>query len=50
GVVHVEKALDSARSARKKKWYCFFIAIVLLAIFAAVLYIYVIKPMLNKQK
>lgn len=50
GVAHVEKALDSARSARKKKWYCFFIAIVLLAIFAAVLYIYVIKPMLNKQK
>ncbi|CAI2162364.1 12238_t:CDS:2 [Funneliformis geosporum] len=49
GVVHVEKALESARAARKKKWYCMFIAIVLLAILAAVIYIYVIKPMLKKK-
>jgi len=38
GVVHVEKALDSAKAARRKKWYCFIITIILLVIIAVLVY------------
>jgi syntaxin 1B/2/3 len=43
GVQHIGKALEHAKSARKKKWICFLIIIILLAIIAAVIYFFVIK-------
>ncbi|EXX64515.1 t-SNARE [Rhizophagus irregularis] len=43
GVVHVEKALESAKAARRKKWYCLFITIVLLAVVAALVYYFFIR-------
>ncbi|RIA94709.1 t-SNARE [Glomus cerebriforme] len=47
GVVHVEKALDSAKAARRKKWYCFFITIVLLAVIVALAYYFLIYKKKN---
>jgi syntaxin 1B/2/3 len=43
GVQHVGKALEHAKSARKKKWICLLIVIILLAIIAAVIYFFVVK-------
>nr|CAG8553425.1 14970_t:CDS:2 [Entrophospora candida] len=50
GAQHVDQALTSARAARKKKWYCFGISIILLIVLIVVLYITVIKPMIDKNK
>nr|CAG8553008.1 4154_t:CDS:2 [Entrophospora candida] len=50
GAQHVDQALTSARAARKKKWYCFGISIILLIVLIIVLYITVIKPMIDKNK
>jgi len=36
GLKHTEKAVDSARAARKKRWICFIIILVILAIIAIV--------------
>ncbi|CAG8573091.1 17062_t:CDS:2, partial [Acaulospora colombiana] len=41
--VHMEKAYESAKGARRKKWYCFFILIIILIVAAVGLYIY-LKP------
>ncbi|CAH1758145.1 12758_t:CDS:2 [Entrophospora sp. SA101] len=49
GAQHVDQALTSARAARKKKWYCFGISIILLIVLIVVLYITVIKPMIDKN-
>ncbi|CAH1767219.1 8070_t:CDS:2, partial [Entrophospora sp. SA101] len=50
GAQHVDKALTSARAARKKKWYCLGIGIILLIVLAIVIYLFVIKPMLDNKK
>jgi len=49
GVVHVDKALDSAKSARRKKWWCFLIVIILLIVIAFAVYWFVIKPNQSKN-
>ncbi|KAJ6606108.1 hypothetical protein DFH09DRAFT_1299389 [Mycena vulgaris] len=36
GLVHTEKAVESARAAHKKRWICFFIFLVVLIIIAVV--------------
>merc|ERR1712003_410543 len=36
GLQHTNKAVDSAKKARKKRWYCFWIVIVLIIVIAAV--------------
>ncbi|CAG8697034.1 17083_t:CDS:2, partial [Cetraspora pellucida] len=43
GVQQVEKALESAKGARKKKWICLCICILILIIIAIVVYFYFIK-------
>ncbi|KAF0412109.1 hypothetical protein F8M41_007996 [Gigaspora margarita] len=43
GVQHVEKALESAKGARKKKWICLCICILILIIVAVVVYLYFFK-------
>jgi syntaxin 1B/2/3 len=50
GAQHVDQALNSARAARKKKWYCLGIGIILLIALIIVLYVFVIQPMINKNK
>ncbi|KIY50966.1 syntaxin-like protein [Fistulina hepatica ATCC 64428] len=42
GLGYTEKAVDSARSARKKRWICFFITIILLIIIAVIIAVVVI--------
>ncbi|KAF8628418.1 hypothetical protein AX15_003940 [Amanita polypyramis BW_CC] len=37
GLQYTEKAVDSARSARKKRWICFWITLILVAILALIL-------------
>jgi len=37
GLGYTEKAKDSARSARKKRWICFFIVVIILIIIAVVI-------------
>ncbi|KAA1474904.1 t-SNARE [Dentipellis sp. KUC8613] len=37
GLGHTEKAVDSARAARKKRWICFFIILIILAIVGIVI-------------
>ncbi|KAK2467001.1 hypothetical protein APHAL10511_001259 [Amanita phalloides] len=43
GLQYTEKALNSARSARKKRWICFWISLVLLLILAAIIAYFVYK-------
>ncbi|EKM55484.1 uncharacterized protein PHACADRAFT_256134 [Phanerochaete carnosa HHB-10118-sp] len=43
GLQHVEKAVDSARSARKKRWICFFLIVIILAIVAIVVAVSIVK-------
>ena len=40
---HTEKAVDSARAARKKRWICFFIIVIILVIIGIVVGIEVAK-------
>ncbi|KAL0573275.1 hypothetical protein V5O48_008682 [Marasmius crinis-equi] len=47
GLQYTEKAVDSARAARKKRWICFFIIVILLIIIAVVVAVVVIQ---NKPK
>ena len=46
---YTEKAVDSARSARKKRWICFFICLVVLIIIAIVVAIVVVKNLPKKN-
>ncbi|KAJ8078674.1 hypothetical protein AAF712_001350 [Marasmius tenuissimus] len=43
GLQYTEKAVDSARAARKKRWICFFIILILLIIIAVVVAVVVIQ-------
>lgn len=43
GLQYTDKAVDSARAARKKRWICFIIAIIILAIIAIVVAIAITK-------
>jgi syntaxin 1B/2/3 len=43
GLGHTEKAVDSARAARKKRWICFIIIIVILIIVAIVVAVVVVQ-------
>ncbi|THH26945.1 hypothetical protein EUX98_g7240 [Antrodiella citrinella] len=47
GLNYTEKAVDSARAARKKRWICFAIALVLLIIIAIVIAVEVVKAKNN---
>jgi len=49
GLVYTEKAVVSARAARKKRWICFGIIVVILIIVAIILAIE-IPPLINKNK
>ncbi|KAJ7470657.1 t-SNARE [Mycena latifolia] len=49
GLGYTEKAVESARAARKKRWICFFICLVLLIIVAVVVAI-VVKQQVDKSK
>ncbi|KAF8136719.1 t-SNARE [Boletus edulis] len=48
GVVHADKAIDSARAARKKRWICFFLTLIILAIVAIVLAVVITNQMHHK--
>lgn len=50
GNQHVEKAVDSARAARKKRWICFFILLAIAIVLAAVLAIEIPKLINNNKK
>jgi len=47
GVQHTDKAVDSARAARKKRWICFFICILILIIIAVIVAVVILT---NKPK
>ncbi|KDQ60716.1 hypothetical protein JAAARDRAFT_190870 [Jaapia argillacea MUCL 33604] len=49
GVGYLEKGVDSARAARKKRWICFFIIIVVLIIIAIVVAIEVVQHLPSKS-
>jgi len=49
GVQYTEKAVDSARAARKKRWICFCIILVVLAIVAIIVAIEVVKNINNNK-
>jgi len=49
GLNYTEKAVDSARSARKKRWICFFIILIILIIIAVVVAVEVVMNN-NKNK
>lgn len=40
---YTEKAVDSARAARKKRWICFMLAVIILAIIAIVVAVAIVK-------
>jgi syntaxin 1B/2/3 len=46
---YTDKAVTSARAARKKRWICFFITIILLAVIGIVVGI-VVKNQINASK
>ncbi|KII88608.1 hypothetical protein PLICRDRAFT_111520 [Plicaturopsis crispa FD-325 SS-3] len=48
GLGYTEKAVTSARAARKKRWICFIILIILLIIIAIIIVVVVVKPGQNK--
>ncbi|KAN0076966.1 t-SNARE [Tylopilus felleus] len=49
GVVHTDKAVDSARAARKKRWICFIIILIILAIVAIVLAVVITNNIKSKK-
>lgn len=49
GLGYTEKAVDSARAARKKRWICFFIILIILIIIAIVVAVVVVQN-INKNK
>lgn len=46
---YTDKAVVSARAARKKRWICFFISLILLAIVAIIVAV-VVTQNINKKK
>ena len=47
GSKELSKGVEHAKSARKKKWICFWIFLVLLIIVVIVVYLQVIKPIID---
>jgi len=50
GLGYTDKAVNSARAARKKRWICFFIVLIILIIIAAVVAVEVVHNNNNKSK
>ncbi|OCH95042.1 t-SNARE [Obba rivulosa] len=48
GLGYTEKAVDSARAARKKRWICFILSLIILAIIAIVVAVVIVKAV-NKN-
>jgi len=49
GLQHTEKAVDSARAARKKRWICFFIILIILIVVAIIVGV-VVSQHINTKK
>jgi syntaxin 1B/2/3 len=50
GVQYTEKAVESARGARKKRWICFIIIIILVIIIAIIIVVKVVIPAVDAGK
>lgn len=50
GLQYTEKAVDSARAARKKRWICFFITLILLAVIGIVVGVVISNQVNNSKK
>ncbi|EIN07475.1 t-SNARE [Punctularia strigosozonata HHB-11173 SS5] len=49
GLGYTEKAVDSARGARKKRWICFWITLVLIIIIVIIIVVKVVIPAINNH-
>ncbi|KAG9318804.1 t-SNARE [Chiua virens] len=50
GIGHTDKAIVSARAARKKRWICFFLTLIILAIVAIILAVVITNNIKTKNK